>query len=308
MKLAYVQIENHPPETALWVEGEVLLLGRVWPAGAPVPPDPMAIIAGGAAALDVVRAAATVAAALPDLHRPVEAVTVLPPVPDPPRIFALARNYRAHAIERGGIAERDGTFPQVFMKPPRGTLNHHQGSIAIGPANVFMDYEAELAVVLGRGGRDIAEADALSHVFGYTVANDFTERKLHAESPERKGAERDAFFDWLNGKWMDGSYPIGPCLLTADAVPDPGALRITCRVNGEPRQDERAGSMIHPIPAIIAFLSRYLTLLPGDIISTGTPAGVGKARGLPLAPGDMVEAEIEGIGVLANAVTRAGQG
>jgi len=304
MKLAYIYVPNHEPELALWNDEEALLIGRAWPERAAVRPEPMAVVGGGPAALEAVRAAAEAAAGRTELEVRTDAVNVLPPVPRPPRIFALARNYTAHAIERGGIAAREGTLPQVFMKPPIGTLNQHRGEIPLGPESVFPDYEAELAVVLGRGGRGISPEAALDHVFGYTIINDVTERRLHADRPGRKPAERDAFFDWLNGKWMDGSCPMGPCVLTADAVPDPGRLRITCHINGEKRQDELAGNMIHSIPSIIAFLSGYLTLLPGDVISTGTPVGVGLPLEKPLRDGDEIATTIEGIGTLVNRVRR----
>ena len=302
MKLAFVRIHDETPELALWTDSGVLQLGPTWPANATVSPDPMAVIRGGEAGLAAVRAAAADAEGRPELSHPADQVTVLPPVPCPPRIFALARNYREHAVERGGIADREQTLPQVFMKPAAGTLNHHRGVILLGPESVFPDYEAELAVVVGRGGRHIAEHEALAHVFGYTVVNDVTERKLHANREGRRPAERDPFFDWLNGKWMDGSCPMGPCVVTRDAVPDWRALRITCHINDEKRQDERAGSMIHPVPAIITFLSSYLCLLPGDVIATGTPAGVGKPRGIPLRDGDVITTAIEGIGQLTNEV------
>ncbi|MBN2489472.1 MAG: fumarylacetoacetate hydrolase family protein [Planctomycetes bacterium] len=302
MRLAYVVVGNGAPELALWEDPEVVLVGRVWPADAPVPSEPMALIAGGPAALEAAARAVRAAAGRRDLRRPADAVTVLAPVPHPPRIFALARNYRAHAIERGGLAEREGTLPQVFLKPGASTLNHHLGEIELGPESVFPDYEAELAVVIGRGGRAIPEACALEHVFGYTAANDVTERRLHGGRAGRKAAERDEFFDWLNGKWLDGSCPIGPCLVTADEIPDPAALRITCHINQELRQDERAGNMIHKIPAILAFLSGYLALRAGDVILTGTPVGVGKPLGKPLRDGDVITTEISGIGRLVNPV------
>jgi len=305
MKLACVSVEEGIEEIALWDGEDVVLLGATWPEGS-IQPDMMAVIRGGAAGISAARTAAGAAAKQPDLRRKCDGVQVLPPVPRPPRIFALARNYAAHAVEQGGAADRDRTFPQIFMKPPVGTLNHHQGVIPLGPASCFMDYEAELAVIIGRGGCGIPAEQALDHVFGYTVLNDISERRLHADREGREKAERDDFFDWLNGKWMDGSCPMGPCLATADAIPDPHALGITCHINGEKRQDALTGQMIHKVPDIIAFLSSYLTLEAGDVISTGTPAGVGKPRGKPLCEGDEVIATIEGIGTLINTVQRIG--
>ncbi len=301
MKLAWISVNGGEGEVALWCEDEVVRLGPVWPEG-PVVHDMMALIAAGTAGLEAVRIAAGAAERRADLRLPTDSVGVLPPVPRPPRIFALARNYGAHAAELGGSANRARTLPQIFMKPPAGTLNHHRGTVPLVQASRFPDYEVELAVVLGRRGFRIPADRALDHVFGYTVLNDVSERQLHADAPGREKVERDPFFDWLNGKWLDGSCPMGPCVATADAVPDPHALRITCHVGEEMRQDDVTGSMIHKVPDIIAFLSSYLTLEAGDVISTGTPAGVGKARGKRLEDGDVLTSTIEGIGTLVNTV------
>ncbi len=298
MRLAWVRASGRAPELAALDGDAVAPIGRHWPTDAAVPPDAMAVIAGEAVARELAR---TALAATSERLAP-DDVTLLAAVPAPPRIFALARNYGAHAVERGGDAERTGSFPQVFLKPPAGTLNHHRGAIPLRDVNDFLDYEAELAVVIGTGGEAIAAERAFDHVFGYTIVNDVSERRLHADAPGRRPVERDAFFDWLVGKWMPGSCPIGPCIATRDAVPDPHALRIRCTVNGELRQDASTGEMIHRIDETIAFVSRVVPLLPGDVIATGTPAGVGKARGTPLAIGDRIAIEVEGIGTLENTV------
>lgn len=310
MRLAFVRVKEGtagtgrpgPAEIAFWFDDAVLLVGRAWPDNAPVPATMMAVIAAEATGVATVREAGERALERPELLVPHAMVDVLAPVPSPPRIFALARNYAAHAAEQGGAANRDGSLPQVFLKPTAGTLNRHGGAIPIDERNVFLDYEVELGVVIGRGGRNIPAERALDHVFGYTVLNDISERQLHARVEGRNAMERDAFFDWLNGKWMAGSCPIGPCVTTADVIADPHALAISCRVNGETRQDATTAQMIHRVPDIIAFLSGYLTLLPGDIIATGTPSGVGKARGIKLERGDEIESTIEGIGTLQNRV------
>ena len=242
------------------------------------------------------------------LARPLDAVRLLVPMPRPPKLLLLAGNYAAHVVERGGtVAERDETFPYVFMKPPSTTLTHPGAPIVIPAASPdHVDWEAELAVVIGRGGRDIAEADALGHVAGYTVVNDISDRK-YMPNPGRKPRERDKFFDWLHGKWHDTFCPMGPCIASADAIPDPQALRITLDVNGDRKQDGHTGQMVFPVAAIIAFVSRSVTLEPGDIISTGTPSGVGSSTGTYLKPGDEVVAAIEGIGRVSNPVVAAGR-
>ncbi len=237
---------------------------------------------------------------------PVAEVQLLVPIPRPPKILLLAGNYAEHIIERGGtVAEREETFPYVFMKPPTTTLTHPGAPIvipAVSPDHV--DWEAELGVVIGRGGRNIAEVDALGHVAGYTVVNDISDRK-YQPNPGRKVRERDKFFDWLHGKWHDTFCPMGPCITAATTIADPQSLAITLTVNGETRQNGSTGQMIFPVAAIIAFISRWVTLEPGDIISTGTPSGVGSSTGTYLKPGDTVIATIEGIGSLSNPVIAA---
>jgi 2-keto-4-pentenoate hydratase/2-oxohepta-3-ene-1,7-dioic acid hydratase in catechol pathway len=167
---------------------------------------------------------------------------------------------------------------------PGGTIVHH-------PCTRELDYEVELAVVVGRAGRDIPAARALEYVFGYTIVNDVTARDLQ----KRHG-------QWFKGKTLDTFCPMGPVLVTADELPDPQALAVRLRVNGELRQASHTSKMIFPVAECLAVLSEGFTLRPGDVIATGTPEGVGAARGVFLQPGDLVEAEIEGIGVLANRV------
>lgn len=238
-----------------------------------------------------------------ELSLPVDEVKLLVPVPRPSKILLLAGNYAAHVIERGGTAvERSETFPYVFMKPPATTLTHPCDPIRIPRCSPdHVDWESELGVVIGRHCRDVEEGEALDYVAGYTVVNDITDRKF-TPNPGRKPRDRDRFFDWLHGKWHDSFCPVGPCILSAVDVPDPQDLAIRLTVNGETRQDGRTGQMIFPVAALITFLSRFVTLEPGDLISTGTPAGVGSATGTYLKPGDLVVASIGGIGALENPV------
>ena len=248
-------------------------------------------------------------AELAALALPIAAVRLLVPIPRPPKILLLAGNYAAHVIERGGtVAEREETFPYVFTKPPSTTLTHPGAPVVIPASSPdHVDWEAELGVVIGRGGRDIAEADALGHVAGYTVVNDISDRKF-TPNPGRKPRERDKYFDWLHGKWHDTFCPMGPCITSADAIPDPQSLGVRLAVNGDPKQDGNTGQMIFPVAAIIAFISRWVTLEPGDIISTGTPSGVGSSTGTYLKPGDTVVATVDRIGALSNPVVAAGRG
>lgn len=218
-----------------------------------------------------------------------------PPIPDPGKVLCLGRNYRAHADEQGVAApETPLLFPKVNT-----ALVGHGAPIALPDPEIEdrVDYEAELAVVIGRRARRVGEAEAMACVAGYTIVNDVTGRRTQRAEPQ-----------WLRAKGFDGFGPCGPWIVTAAGIPDPHALRIECRVNGELRQSSHTGLMIFRIPFLISYLSRTMTLEPGDIISTGTPGGVGEARQPPvfLNAGDVVSCTIEGIGTLTNPVRVAG--
>jgi 2,4-didehydro-3-deoxy-L-rhamnonate hydrolase len=239
--------------------------------------------------------------ALQELSIPLGDVKLLVPIPQPNKILLLAGNYAAHVVERGGTsAERGETFPYVFLKPPSTTLTNPFDPVIIPRVSPnSIDWECELGVVIGRQCKGVAEAEALDYVAGYTIVNDVTDRKFHP-NPSRKVRERDKFFDWQHGKWHDTFCPMGPCVLASDPNIDPQDFRLTLFVNGEVKQDGSTGQMVFPVAAIIAFLSSFVTLEPGDIISTGTPSGVGSASGTYLKPGDVVVAAIERIGRLEN--------
>jgi 2-keto-4-pentenoate hydratase/2-oxohepta-3-ene-1,7-dioic acid hydratase in catechol pathway len=224
------------------------------------------------------------------LAYPQKRVRLLAPIPSPSRnIFCLGRNYADHAAERGAAAPE---HPVYFSKPatsvvgPGDDVVHHA-------ITKELDYEAELAVVIGVGGRDIARADALKHVFGYTIVNDVTARDLQKRHQQ-----------WFKGKSLDTFCPMGPVLVTADELPDPQALAISLRVNGQLRQSSHTSKMIFPVAQCIEVLSQGMTLLPGDVIATGTPEGVGAATGNFLKAGDRIEAEVEQIGILPSKVVR----
>lgn len=234
---------------------------------------------------------------------PTAEVQLLVPIPKPNKIFLLAGNYADHIKEGGGIAaERAETFPYVFMKPATTTLTDPGRPVrvpAISPGAI--DWELELAVVIGRRAKGVSESDALSVVAGYTVINDISDRKFHP-NPKRKTRDKDQFFDWLHGKWHDTFCPCGPCITSADAIPNPQKLDMKLRLNGQVKQDSSTGQQIFPVAAVIEFISGICTLEPGDLISTGTPSGVGNATGTYLKAGDKLEASIADIGNLVSPV------
>lgn len=230
-------------------------------------------------------------------------VELLVPIPRPNKLFLLAGNYAKHIEEGGGhAAERAETFPYVFMKPPTTTLTDPGKPIRIPPVSPHhIDWELELAVIIGRECKGVSEEEALNYVAGYTVINDISDRKFRP-NPDRKTRDKDQFFDWLHGKWHDSFCPCGPCIASADSIPDPQSLSLQLRVNGELHQDATTAQQIFPVAAVIEFISSFVTLEPGDIISTGTPAGVGNTTGTYLKGGDQVAASIGSIGTLKSSV------
>jgi 2-keto-4-pentenoate hydratase/2-oxohepta-3-ene-1,7-dioic acid hydratase in catechol pathway len=188
------------------------------------------------------------------------------------------------------------------MKPPSTTLTHPGDPIVLPALSCdSIDWECELGVVMGRVCRHVSEDEALEYVAGYTIVNDVSDRKFRP-NPGRKPREKDAFFDWLHGKWHDTFCPVGPCILSADSIDDPQTLTMKLTVSGQMKQNASTAQMVFPVAAVVAFLSELMTLEPGDIISTGTPAGVGSATGIYLKAGDTVRAMIDGIGALENPV------
>ena len=254
---------------------------------AAIPTTMAEVIAGGPAVLSALESLVAAAQADSSLQLDESELNIGPCVPTPGKIICIGLNYRRHAEESG---MKVPTAPVLFSKF-NNVLAAHGDDVPIPPDTAQMDYEAELALVIGAGGRHIAEADALDHVFGYFNANDVSARDLQVLSGQ-----------WLLGKTPDGFLPIGPYLVTSDEIADPHNLRITCTVNGELRQDSSTGDLIFNIPQIISYISRYVTLQPGDIISTGTPEGV--ALGRPdkpwLRPGDVMTIAIDGLGSLTN--------
>ena len=230
-------------------------------------------------------------------------VRLLVPIASPPKMFFLAGNYAKHVAERGGsTAEREETFPYVFMKPASTTLTHPGDPIVIPRVSPNqIDWECELAIVIGRRCRHVDEDEAMGCIAGYTIVNDVSDRSFKP-NPNRKPRERDKFFDWMHGKWHDTFCPMGPCILSADVVPDAQAIPLKLTLNGHIKQDATTAEMIFPVGAIVSFLSEFVTLQPGDVIATGTPSGVGSASGTFLRPGDYIRATIAPIGTLENPI------
>lgn len=227
---------------------------------------------------------------------PLDQVRLLAPIPHPRRnIFCLGLNYREHVHESYAARGRQPKLFQypVFFTKATHAVNGPYATIPYDPAvSEQIDWEVELAVVIGRGGKNIPAAEAMAHVFGYTIINDISARDVQV----RHGGQ------FFKGKSLDGSCPMGPWIVTTAELPDPHHLRLISRVNGTVKQEGNTAAMLFDIPAIIAALSHGMTLDSGDVIATGTPEGVGFARKPPefLQPGDVVEAEIEGIGLLRN--------
>ncbi|WP_233236996.1 fumarylacetoacetate hydrolase family protein [Bordetella sp. LUAb4] len=226
-----------------------------------------------------------------------EQIRYLPPVQPRRNVFCVGRNYREHIIE-GNIAKgiAPNTFPEAiefFTKPSTAVVGHGWDVNRHAALTNSLDYEVELAIVIGKRGVNISEADALDHVFGYTVVNDVTARDLQ----RRHG-------QWFKGKGLDTTCPMGPVIVHKSVFGDPNAKRLELEVNGELRQSANTDEMIFNVQAVIAQLSAGLTLLPGDIISTGTPKGVGYAAIPPrcLNVGDVVTARVDGIGELTNRI------
>lgn len=230
-------------------------------------------------------------------------VETLVPVPRPNKLFLLAGNYAEHIQEGGGIAaERAETFPYVFMKPPTTTLTDPGRPVQVPSVSPHaVDWELELAVIIGRRCKHVKESEALAYVAGYTVINDISDRKFRP-NPGRKKRDRDSFFDWMHGKWHDSFCPCGPCVLSADALPDPQRLDMKLWLNDDLRQNASTSQQIFPVAAVIEFIASFVTLEPGDIISTGTPAGVGNTTGTYVQPGDVLKASIPTIGTLVSPV------
>jgi 2-keto-4-pentenoate hydratase/2-oxohepta-3-ene-1,7-dioic acid hydratase in catechol pathway len=214
----------------------------------------------------------------------------------PERIFCAASNYIEHANEMGTVlAAKAESKPYIFLKL-RNTVIGHGEAIRLPPESSQLDWEIELAAIIGKPGRRIAVERALDHVAGYSIINDISARDLNVRS------DYPFKFDWFQGKCHDTFAPFGPWIVPAWSIADPQAVGLRLTVNGEEMQNDTTRNMIWTLREQIAYLSTIVTLEPGDVIATGTPTGVGMGRGVYLKPGDVVSASIDGIGTLTNAV------
>lgn len=224
-----------------------------------------------------------------------------PVIPQPPTLLLLAGNYQSHLTEGGGSrVDKAKITPRFFVKPRTSVIGTGE-AIEIPSISHKVDYELEIAAIIGKRGKAIPLAEAENHIAGYAVFNDISARELTI-AQGRSTRPMDDFFDWLNGKWCDTFAALGPFLVTRDEIGDPKALEMSLKVNGELRQHSAAGEMIFDVPESIAFISQFITLEPGDLICMGTPGGVGVTTQTFLRSGDLVEAEIEKLGQLVNTV------
>ena len=270
-------------------QGEVVVLDSV-------APDMLTLIDGGQELLDKARSALERA----EIVRQVRDVRLMAPIPRPRQnIVCLGMNYVAHAIESDRAKGREPKLPEhpVFFTKAVTSVCGPDDEIPLDPrVTKELDYEVELAYIVGRTAKNIDRADALSYIFGYTIINDVSAREVQTKHQQ-----------FFKGKSLDRSCPMGPWIVTADEIPDPAGLGLRLRLNGETRQDSTVGDLIFDIPTTLAVLSLGQTVEPGTVISTGTPSGVGMGRTPPeyMRPGDVMEAEVDRIGVLRNRVVAA---
>jgi 2-keto-4-pentenoate hydratase/2-oxohepta-3-ene-1,7-dioic acid hydratase in catechol pathway len=286
MRLATIQTPNGPRAAMLQAQ-EYIDLHATQPD---LPVRLKELLAGGAAAL---RSAAEVAARPNAVRYPASAVKLLAPIPDPPKILCIGLNYRDHAEESGAPIPRE---PVLFSKFTSAVIGPDE-AIHLPAVSREVDYEAELVLVVGKRGRHLSTGSALDHLAGCTIGHDVSARDWQLKKDGKQ---------WLAGKTFDTFAPIGPALVTLDELGDPHNLSIRLRLNGQTMQDSNTRQMVFRAADLIAYISQIVTLEPGDLIFTGTPPGVGFARKPPifLKNGDVVEVEIEKLGVLRNPVVQ----
>jgi acylpyruvate hydrolase len=268
-------------------------------AGLRVPGDLVGLLRGGAASMAAARRGLRFVEEreaenrMQGLSHPLTDVQFLAPVPRPGKVVCVGLNYRSHLAE---IGERVPEYPVLFHKAATSVIGHRQ-PIVLPRVSRQVDYEGELAVVIGRRAKYVPEEDALAHVAGYTGANDVSAHDLEFRTSQ-----------WTSGKMLDTFCPLGPVLRTADEVPDPAALRLRTTLNGRTVQDVRTSDMVFSVPFLVSYVSSLATLEPGDVILTGTPAGIGCNRKpqVFLQPGDLVSVALDGIGTLMNSVIPEG--
>jgi 2-keto-4-pentenoate hydratase/2-oxohepta-3-ene-1,7-dioic acid hydratase in catechol pathway len=294
MRLASYFVDGQARAAVVAADQTLVPVGELVPGA---PDDMLSLLGSGPSTLDRLKQAAARAAG----GLPLAEARLAAPIPRPRRnVFCVGWNYSEHFAEGQGMRERNDDppqipeFPALFSKQPNTVVGPAEPVLHPAPISNELDWEVELAVIIGRGGRDISEERAYEHVFGYAVGNDVSVRDVQ----RRHGGQ------WFKGKNFDTHCPLGPWIVTADEIGDPHNLRITLRVNGVTKQDSNTRFMVFRIPRIIKEFSSGLRLEPGDVLLTGTPEGVGFARKPPefLKVGDVMEAQIEGIGILRNTV------
>ncbi len=229
-------------------------------------------------------------------------VSLHAPIERPGKLLAAAGNYQAHVDEGGGDrVDTTRRTPRIFLKPSSSIIAAG-AALSLPTVSHEVDWEIELAIVIGRTARNVSVTDALDVVGGYAVINDVSARSMSWGIEDREVHEWDRFFDWLTGKWIDGFAPLGPWIVTADDIADPDALDLSLQVNGEIWQQATTADMIFSCAELVAFCSRICTLEPGDIIATGTPAGCGVASGRFLTDGDVMVGTVAGLGELRTPV------
>lgn len=239
-----------------------------------------------------------------EARRPLAEVQLLTPLLAPGKVIAVAANYQEHVKEAGEDARDQKTAtPRLFLKPDT-TITGPDAPVTLNPITHQLDWEVEIAAVIGRRAQAVTPDEALDYVFGYATSNDISARSLDLGTARDDNAWT-GFFDWLEGKWLDGSAPVGPYLVSADEVPDPQNLGLTLTLNGETMQQGSSTDMVHTVAELVSFSSRLMTLNPGDMILTGTPSGVGATTGVFLTPGDTMVAEVEGLGRLTTPIVAA---
>jgi 2,4-diketo-3-deoxy-L-fuconate hydrolase len=285
----------------VWREGLVYDVAEcARQTGTVLPADMMAFLAAGPAAFETL--AQVMEAASRECAYQEAQVRFLAPLPRPGKIVCVAGNYAEHVREGGRQAYgRNETTPWLFLKPHTTVIGPEEPIRLPKRLGIKVDWECELGVVIGTTCKDIPASRALDCIAGYTVFNDISARAIDPPL-QRKLRDRDPFHDWLHGKWFDTFGPMGPCVALKDEVPDPQNLHLELRYNSEVRQSASTSQMIYSVAELIEFISAIMTLEPGDVISTGTPSGIGRTTGTFLKDGDVLEAEIERIGLLRNPV------
>ena len=298
MRLASYLVDGQPRAGVVASDQTLVAVSDLVAGG---PSDMLAILAAGPSLWDRLRAAASFAHG----GQALSSARLVAPIPRPRRnLFCVGWNYSEHFAEGQGFRGPNDSpqdlpeYPALFSKQPNTVVGPEAPVWHSAPVSNELDWEVELAAIVGRPGRDISEDRASEHVFGYTIGNDVSVRDVQ----RRHGGQ------WFKGKSFDSHAPLGPWIVTADELGDPHTLRITLRVNGVTKQDSNTRFMVFRIPRIIKELSTGVMLEPGDVVLTGTPEGVGFARKPPefLKVGDVMEAEIERIGVLRNTVATYG--